>query len=166
MPVRVRPETPRDRAAIRALHAAAFARDGEADLVERLRERAEGYLGLVAEDASGVVGHVAFSPVEVDGASGVVGLAPVGVLPGRQGEGIGSQLIRAGLEASREAGARAAVVLGRPSYYPRFGFTPAGGFGVSTVYDAPPDAFMALELVPGALEGASGVARYHPAFVG
>lgn len=55
----------------------------------------------------------------------------------------------------RELGAGAAVVLGHPGYYPRFGFSPASRFGVGSEYDVPDEAFMLIELVPGCLEGAT-----------
>ena len=55
-------------------------------------------------------------------------------------------------------------MLGHPGYYPRFGFVPASRFGIASVYDAPDEAFMALELVPDALSGLSGTVHYHRAF--
>lgn len=56
------------------------------------------------------------------------------------------------------------VVLGHPEDYPRFGFRPVHEFGLRCRYEAPPEAFMALELVPGALAGIDAVVDYHPAF--
>lgn len=56
------------------------------------------------------------------------------------------------------------VVLGHPGYYPRFGFVPAARFGLRCEYEVPEEAFMALELRPGALQEASGTVRYNPAF--
>jgi putative acetyltransferase len=92
------------------------------------------------------------------------GLGPLGVLPGLQRDGAGKALCRAGIEACRAAGAPFVVVLGHPPYYPRFGFVPAVRFGL-TFADAPPrDAFMALELEPGALANAGGRVRYAPEF--
>ncbi|MCA9269873.1 MAG: N-acetyltransferase, partial [Planctomycetales bacterium] len=71
---------------------------------------------------------------------------------------------RAGLAQCNGLGACAVVVLGHPEYYPRFGFVPAVRFDLRCEYDAPEEAFMALELTPGALRGASGVVQYHAAF--
>ena len=94
----------------------------------------------------------------------IMGLAPMAVVPDRQGAGIGSALVRAGLERCKGLGAAAAVVLGHPPFYPRFGFSPAARFGITCEYDVPQEAFMAIELRPGALREASGMVQYHAAF--
>lgn len=165
---RVRPEVPADAGAVRRVNEAAFGRPGEADLVDALRRDAAGLVSLVAEEGGEVVGHVLFSPAAVEGADGlrVAALAPMAVLPGRQGGGVGSRLVRAGLEACRAGGYAAVAVLGHPAYYPRFGFEAASRWGIRCEFPAPDEAFMALELVPGALDGRSGVLRYAPAFHG
>jgi putative acetyltransferase len=107
-----------------------------------------------------------FSPITLEGQSGVtmMGLAPMAVAPASQRRGIGSALVRAGLEACRQIGCGAVVVLGHPGFYPRFGFVPALRFRIRSDYDVPDDVFMALELQPDALRGRSGVVRYHAAF--
>ena len=84
-------------------------------------------------------------------------LAPMAVLPDYQGQGIGSALVREGLEACRRAGHRIVVVLGHADYYPRFGFKPANGHGLRSPFPVPDEAFMAMALVPGGLDGISGV---------
>lgn len=162
----IRPETASDRAAVRAVNEAAFETSAEADLVEALRERAEPTFSLVAEEGGRVVGHILFSPVGLAGHPelGLFGLAPMAVEPSLQRRGVGSALVRAGLEACAAAGGRAVVVLGHPEYYPRFGFRPASGFGLSCRWEVPDEAFMALELEPGALAEAEGEVAYHPAF--
>jgi len=91
------------------------------------------------------------------------GLAPAAVLPAHQGRGIGSALIRRGLEQCRSAGYGAVVVLGEPRYYSRFGFSRAAGRGLSNEYGAH-DEFMVMELRAGALDGISGLVRYAPEF--
>jgi putative acetyltransferase len=163
----IRPERPADADAVRRVNKVAFGQPDEADLVDRLRQSGARYLGLVAEAEGGVVGHVLFTPVSLDaGTADVRGLAPMAVLPEHQRSGVGSALVRAGLAACAEDGAEAVVVLGHPDYYPRFGFRPASAFGLACAYDVPDEAFMALELVEGALADAGGVAHYHPAFGG
>jgi putative acetyltransferase len=163
--MRIRPEAPDDVEAIRAVNLAAFESSAEASLVDALRGVANPYLSLVAEDDGAVVGHILFTPVQVpDMTTLVVGLAPMAVLPDRQRAGIGSALVRAGLDGCRALNASAAIVLGHPEYYPRFGFVPADHFGLTSEYDVPADVFMALELQPGALASATGIVKYHPAF--
>ncbi len=109
MRVNIRPFGSGDARAVREVHLKAFAgSEVEARLVESLHAAGAAPLSLVAVDeaSKGVVGHVLFPPVEVDNGGSsirVVGLAPVGVLPEYQGQGVGSRLIRAGLEACREA---------------------------------------------------------------
>jgi putative acetyltransferase len=164
--MRIRLEHSRDIAAVRAVNLAAFETPVEADLVEALREQASPLVSLVAEDVTGVVGHILFSTVTLDGPPHprVMGLAPMAVLPVRQRQGIGASLVRNGLERCRQIGAGGVVVLGHVEYYPRFGFVPASRFGLRCQYDVPDAAFMALELVSGAFAGRSGTVHYHPAF--
>jgi len=167
MSAHVRPERPEDLGAIRAVNARAFARDAEADLVDALRAAGVALASLVAEQAGVVVGHILFSPVTLETAAGevaAVGLAPMAVLPALQRRGIGSQLVQEGLEVIRRQGHASVVVLGHPSYYPRFGFVPASRFGIRWELDCPDEAFFALELVPGALAGKRGVVRFRPEF--
>jgi putative acetyltransferase len=125
-----------DISAIHAVQAAAFGQDIEANLVDALRESGSRRISLVAERNGEVVGHVLFSPVSLEGTTGGLGLAPVGVLPEYQGQGIGSALIRAGLDECEKLGAPFVVVLGEPAYYSRFGFKRAKDFGLDNVYGA------------------------------
>jgi putative acetyltransferase len=163
----IRPEAPSDHAAVHDINVAAFGREAEARLVAMLREQARPLVSLVAEDAGTTVGHIMFSPVSLGGfARLLMGLAPMAVAPARQRRGIGSALVRAGLERCREIGAAAVVVLGHPDFYPRFGFRPVARFGLSCAYDVPAEAFVAIELEPDGLSGAAGTVSYHPAFAG
>jgi putative acetyltransferase len=163
--VRVRRESAADRVAVHALNSAAFGQAAEAGLVEALRDTA-GVISLVAEVEDQVVGHILFSPVTFTGDESllIAGLAPMAVTPDRQRQGVGSALVRTGIEECRQAGFGAVVVLGHAGYYPRFGFAPASDHGVDCEYEVPPEAFMLAELQPGYLHGASGTIRYHPAF--
>ena len=162
----IRPEEPGDWAAVRAVNASAFETPLEANLVDLLREQAEPIVSLVAEDTGAVVGHIMFSPVSLPGhpALRIMGLAPMAVAPEHQRKGIGSALVRAGLERCRQLGFGAVVVLGHPDYYPRFGFQPSTRFGIGCEYDVPEGVFMAMELQDGCLRGASGKIQYHGAF--
>jgi putative acetyltransferase len=162
----IRPESVDDIAAIHAVNSAAFESRAEADLVDALRSAANPIVSLVADDDGRIVGHILFSPVTLSGHRGaqIMGLAPMAVLPSEQRRGIGSRLIAAGVERCRELGYGAVIVLGHADYYPRFGFTPAARFGLTSEYDVPDEAFMAIELTPGFLSGMSGTIRYHPLF--
>ncbi|MGD9905343.1 MAG: GNAT family N-acetyltransferase [Vicinamibacterales bacterium] len=164
--MRIRPDTPADVGAVTDLLHAAFAGPDEARIVTALRGRVTPLVSLVAEDDGRVVGHILFSPVTLDGSPHLpmMGLAPMAVAPARQRQGIGSALVRAGLEACRSTGSAAVVVVGHPAYYPRFGFVPASRVGLTCEYDVPDEVFMALELQPGALAGHAGRARFHDAF--
>lgn len=92
-------------------------------------------------------------------------LGPMAVSPTHQRQGIGGQLIAAGLEFCRAAGYDLVIVLGHREYYPRFGFRPAAPLGIRWEHGAEAH-FMVMELRPGALAGVSGVARYRPEFDG
>jgi putative acetyltransferase len=164
--VLIRTENDFDRDSIRLVNLFAFDSPAEADLVDALRRQANPVISLVAEEDGNIVGHIMFSPVTVSASpyTKVMGLAPMAVDPARQRSGIGSALVRAGLDHCRQSGFDAVVVLGHPDYYPRFGFSPASRFGIRSEYDVPAEVFMALELRPGALSGITGIAKYHPAF--
>jgi putative acetyltransferase len=162
----IRPEMDKDHDAVYAVNAAAFPTPAEAKLVNALREQAAPLVSLVAEDESGVVGHILFSPVTLSSRPDlpIMGLAPMAVSPAQQNRGVGSALVRSGLEACRELGALAVVVLGHADYYPRFGFVPSSRFGIDSEYDVPDEVFMALELQPGALAESAGRIRFHACF--
>lgn len=165
--IAVRPEGPGDEAAIREVNARAFDGPIEAALVDALRANAGVTLSLVAELDGRVVGHILFSPVAIDRGGlldEAIGLAPMAVLPEHQRAGIGSRLVREGLAELKRRGARAVIVLGHPAYYPRFGFERASRFGLRWEQPCPDDAFMALELDPGALSAGPGIVRYRPEF--
>ena len=162
----IREERPEDAGTVRAVNLAAFETSVEANLVDALRDQARPIVSLVAEDGGAIVGHILFSPVTlVHGPNlPMMGLAPMAVVPERQRTGIGSRLVRAGLEHCRREGVAAVVVVGHATYYPRFGFVPGSRFGLACEYDVPDDVFLACELRDGALSGVSGTVRYHPAF--
>lgn len=162
----LRPETLYDLPGIRLVEEAAFGRPAEAALVDLARERGKSTLSLVAAQDGLVIGHILFTPVTIappqPGARGL-GIGPVAVLPEFQRAGIGSRLMRAGLDHVRRLGFTFVVLLGDPAYYSRFGFKPGRGFGFTSDY-GDGDEFQALELLPGALAGMSGHVRYIPEF--
>jgi putative acetyltransferase len=168
--VTIRREELRDAGGVARLHELAFGRSEEGALVAALRRGGAATLGLVAEAADGeVVGHVLFSPVVIDRVAGprvAIGLAPLAVVPGEQGKGIGSRLVREGLAELLRLGHDAVVVVGHPAYYPRFGFVRASLFGLRWEVEGHEDSFMAVELRPGALRQGGGIVRYRPEFAG
>lgn len=166
MSIVIRHEDPGDIGAIYQLNAEAFGREAEAQLVDRLRTGGKASLSLVAVVDRAIIGHLLFSPVTIAGASvRALGLAPLAVLPERQRSGIGTQLTRQGLAMCRDQGWDVVVVLGHRKYYPRFGFVAAHRFGLRCEYDAPAEAFMALEVRPGALEpSVDRLVKYAPEF--
>jgi putative acetyltransferase len=165
----VRTERLADQAAVGEIHRLAFRRPNEAKLVEALR-RSPGYipkLSLIADRDGRVVGHILFTRVQITDANRqtpTLSLAPMAVLPEYQRQGIGSALVRSGLEAARKLGHRHVVVLGHPEYYPRFSFVVASVKGLRCGYDVPDAAWMVHELVPGSLTGVSGMVRFPPEF--
>lgn len=164
----IRDESPADFEPVRDLLAAAFGGGSEVRLVDRLRASGRVALALVAEDAGRVLGHMLFSPISIETGGGkacnAMALAPLAVHPAFQRLGIGSALVSTGLARLRETACGRVLVLGDPAYYPRFGFQPAARFGVRCPFPAPEEAFMALELSPGAFAGCTGMAAYGPAF--
>ena len=162
----IRDEEPGDYTAINAVNLSAFGSPAEADLVDALRKDASPTISLVAEEGGLIVGHIMFSPVELSGGIElkIMGLGPMAVQPLYQRIGIGSMLVRAGLEKCRELGFGASIVLGHPWFYPRFGFVPSVRYCILSEYDVPEDVFMVIELQPGYLLGTSGTIKYHPAF--
>jgi len=163
----IRAEQPEDVDAVRKANIAAFGRDSEANLVDRLRG-VPSTLSFVAVEAGQIVGHICFSPVTIVGECPadwlILGLAPIAVLPNYQRQGIGSSLIQHGLKACAKHGCKAVVVLGHPDYYPRFGFIPAKQKGLNCEYTVPDEAFMVLELEPGGLKGCAGTVKYRSEF--
>lgn len=161
----VRPELEEDRSPIRELNRLVFSGDNEANLVDRLRGERRVELSLVCVIGGQIVGHVLFSDLEaeIDGCpiKSLV-LAPMAVVPMRQRQGIGTRLMRESLLRLKRGGYEALFVFGHKTYYPRFGFSAELAKKLVSPFES--DAFMALELKPGALEGAKGEVVNSPAF--
>lgn len=164
MTIIIRSEKPQDESTIRAITEAAFkdvaySAGTEGLIVDGLRAANALTVSLVAVEEGELVGHVAFSPVAIDGADfGWFGLGPVSVRPDRQGRGIGSRLIQEGLDRLRTLGAKGCVLLGDPGYYGRFGFETDAALRYE---GAPPEYFMRLSLKGPAPQG---TVTFHEAF--
>jgi putative acetyltransferase len=162
----IRPETTADHEAIRHVNRLAFGQDAEARLVDAIRDGGHVRLSLVAEQAGQIVGHILFSALPIITKAGTIpalALAPMAVLPEFQNQGIGSALIRSGLEVCKGQGHRFVIVLGHPHFYQRFGFTSKLAAYLESPYSGR-ESFMAMELVPGALDGVTGQVQYPPSF--
>lgn len=162
----IRPEIAADSEAISHVQSQALGAK-EAALVEALREHDKVILSLVAVVDEQTVGHILFSPVVIEtakGPSAAVGLGPMGILPQFQRRGIGSALVRAGLDELRKMSHEVVVVLGHPTFYPRFGFRPSVAYGIRSQYHVPDEVFMTVELAPGALTDKAGTVVYASEF--
>ena len=160
--VTIRPEKPEDTDAIRELNVSAFGQSTEADIVDRLRENCPDAISLVAEDDSGLVGHILFSPAEILSMGRRVqgmGLAPMVVLRERQRQGIGTRLVAEGLKRLQEKNCPYVIVLGHPEYYPRFGFEPAAKYRIVCQWEGiPSEAFMICIFDETVMDGVEGIA--------
>jgi putative acetyltransferase len=154
----IRKERPGDESQVHQVNALAFEREAEAEVVDLLRKNCPEGTSLVAEEDGRIVGHILFTPAIIEGEGQQVlgaGLAPMAVLPEYQGKGIGSALVRAGLEAMKQAGQPFVVVLGHPWFYPKLGFEKASKYGIRCEYKGAPDeAFMVVvfdaeKVIPG-----------------
>jgi putative acetyltransferase len=159
----IRDEQSSDIAAIRDVNRRAFGQDQEANIVDALRTNGASLLSLVAATDGQIVGHVMFSPIDVNGIVGAA-LAPLAVVPEYQRRGIGSRLVEAGCQRAASQGWPFIIVLGHSTYYPRFGFTPASRFGISCQWEVADEVFMVLFLDEVRMSGVSGVARYRKEF--
>jgi putative acetyltransferase len=166
--ITIRIEQPEDIPHVRYINEQAFEQPAEANIVDKLRQASPDYLPLVAEEDNILVGHILFSLAVVENPGRRVvgmGLAPMAVLPDRQRQGIGSALVRRGLDILRELRCPFIIVLGHPEYYPRFGFELASKHGLSCQWEGVPNgAFMALILDDVVMKGVSGVTRYRNEF--
>ncbi|MFH8472316.1 GNAT family N-acetyltransferase [Streptomyces sp. NPDC018000] len=144
-----RAETSADIPALRAINIAAFPTAQEADLVDALRADPSAWidgLSLVAADENGTpVGHALLTRCHIDDAPALC-LGPVAVRPEKQNRGVGSAAVLAALTAAKSKGEHYVIVLGHPTYYPRFGFTRASTHGIGLTIEVPDEALMALTL--------------------
>jgi putative acetyltransferase len=156
-------------AAVRALSIDAFDDPSIGGLLDALRLSWSwsDELSFVAELDGDLVGHVLYSNAMVDDPRRVVDvlvLSPVGVVPSRHGEGIGSRLITETLQVLEERGFGAVFLEGHPSYYPRFGFEPAGPLGFRKPSERIPDAAFMVKRLRSFDASLSGTLVYPDAF--
>jgi len=172
MQIVIRDEQPADIDAIYAVELDAFGQSEEADLVNRLRDHNAIWLSQVAVLDDNIVGHALYSMVTVTDGDIVrefPALAPLAVATSNQKQGIGGQLMEAGLQAARDAGYGFMFLIGHPNYYPRFGFQPAKPLGFTSDYvkeDGPHEHFMVAVLDDSLANIVHGHVSYHATFEG
>jgi putative acetyltransferase len=164
--ITIRPETLEDSIVIYEVNKLAFGQENEARLVENIRQAANfnSKLSLVAIKNEKVVGHLLFSPIIIQASKDdipALALAPLAVCPEFQNQGIGSELVKRGLNDCKGLGHKVVVVIGHPNYYTRFGFSSATTKGLSAPFPVADEAFMIVELVPGTVDGISGIVNIH-----
>lgn len=143
----------------------------EHHLVNRIRQ-SEAFipaLSLVAvnQKTDKVIGHILLSKITIDQddrKNDSLALAPISVLPTYQNKGIGKALIEAAIKKATELDHESIVVLGHPSYYPKFGFEKSSKWQIQAPFDVPEEALMAIELKENALSHVSGIIQYSNAF--
>lgn len=168
--IKIRPVTPDDFPLLDILHKDAFTScefgyNDEALLARQLHEEGDALVSLIAEIDGQPVGHIMFSrmQVEADGKPIIAAAqAPTGVIPAWQRKGVGSHMIRAGLEALKQQGVQLSFVVGHPSYYPRFGYSLELARPFASPYAG--GYFMAVQLDETLQMPSSGKAEFAPAF--
>lgn len=167
--IKIRPETILDTDAIAKVNQLAFGQENEALLVQRIRQsdRFIPALSLVAEIDGEVVGHILFSYVDLvsEEKLPVLALAPLAVHPQFQRQGIGSQLVEAGVAIADTMQEPLAIVLGHPAFYTRFGFKRSVLYNIKPPFPAPEEAFM-IKPLQQYQTVYQGIVAYPPAFDG
>ena len=170
MKIHFRLETPSDYYAVEAMTREAFWRFWESDrqicdehlLVHKLRQSPAFVpeLDFVALLDGRIIGHIIYTKSKVvdddSKCHETLTFGPLTVLPEHQGRDAGRAIMQHSFDTARHLGYPAIIIFGHPDYYPRIGFRPASEFGISTSDGASFDAFMALPLYDGALDGISG----------
>jgi predicted N-acetyltransferase YhbS len=165
MVIKIREETSEDYSDIKLINDLAFGQKQEGELIANLRIRPEYIkeLSLVACSGKKIVGHILFFPVTISAngsAIETISLGPMSVLPEFQKKGVGGALIINGMKKAEKMGYKSIVVLGHPGYYPKFGFSRSSLWRIKAPFDAPDEAMMAIELIPGSLEFGGGIINY------
>lgn len=142
---------------------------GEADLVDMIRTQSDNSVSIVATCNQEVVGHILFSPAIIrnrDQAFHGWGLGPMSVDPKYQRQGIGSGLVKRGLEQIAGQGGGFTIVAGHPEYYRRFGFESAGRYSLLHGFEGMPQDIFFVRFNSKSLADScrNGLAFYHSAF--
>ncbi len=170
MELKIRQEIKDDLRDIYEINTLAFGQENEAKLVDLLRESKTFIpeLSLVATIDNKIVGHILFTKIKIvddkKNEFDSLSLAPMAVKPDVQKNGIGGQLITAGLNKARELNFKSVIVLGHKHYYPKFGFVPANKWNIKSPFDVQTEAFMGIELMEGGLKNVSGTVKYPKEF--
>lgn len=164
----IRTEKENDHKPIYDVNKLAFQQEDESKLIEKIR-KGENFipeLSIVAEIDNRIVGHILFSKIKIIGNSDYesLALAPMAVIPEFQRRGIGSELIKKGMDKAKKLGFDSIIVLGHKEYYSKFGFQRASKWDVKCPFDVPDEVFMAIELTEKALEGKAGTVEYPDEF--
>lgn len=169
MNIVIREEQKSDYQRVYEVNKLAFQQEDESRLVDKIRtgQNFIPELSLVSEVEGKIVGHILFSRLKIVGDDSIydsIALAPMAVIPEYQKKGIGSKLVKGGLKRSKELGFSSVIVLGHSEYYPKFGFFKASKWGIKCPFEVPEEAFMAIELIDGALDGKHGIVQYPDEF--
>ncbi len=165
--VLIRKQQSADIPQIREVNTRAFGQPDEADLVDKLRERCQDLVELVAVFGDEIIGHIVFSPATVECEERTVtgaALGPMAVMPRHQRQGIGTKLVTSGVSLLQQNNCPFLVVIGHPDFYPRFGFRPASRFGVQCDWDVPDAVFMMMVLAEEEMQGVGGRVKFRPEF--
>jgi putative acetyltransferase len=170
MEIIFRGEQSSDEEGIRHVNDLAFKQPKEGKLIDLLRKKPafEKQLSIVAELEGIIAGHVLFFPIHINDGKKLhlsLSLAPIAVMPKYQKKGIGLKLIEEGHKVARELDFSSVLVIGHPEYYPKAGYSKASGFGIQCPFPAPDEAFMAIELIDGALQDIKGMGEFPPEYL-
>lgn len=134
--IEIRESLPSDIASIEKLYPDAFPDEDLLPLVRELLQETPIVLSLVGIIGTSLVGHVIFTTCGIAGDTDKVALlGPLAVGTAWQRQGIGSAIVRAGLQRLENTGVIQVYVLGDPAYYGRLGFVPEAG--VTPPYSLP-----------------------------
>ncbi len=152
-------ETAADSSAIEHLLDQEFGPDRHGKTCQRLRDgqMPAADLALVLRRGDQVVGTLRFWDILIGGRSRALLLGPLAIDQSLQGTGLGSKLMRNGLNLVASHQHRAVLLVGDEPYYRRFGFNPALTLDMTLPGPVDRSRFLGLEVVPGALAGVSGL---------